>query len=509
MVTNTDALTIADASADAATETSESISTTSEYKYAQLEVPSFQYDASGSSFDCTIADSSGTETASGSYSSTASSDTTKTTSGNSFVRLGSFPTITATTAVTANDDGTKTMTTTATAGSDAPAGFLNSLDLAVLVGEAAHIDATVGSDEHPGSSGIVRESEYVGDAYYLLGFTDDTRARVVDATGAVDEKTYIDGVQVDNDAATRQAETKRLLTKGGWWDHSDGNRVSTTAGDKVEVIQGNYKMVILGRQDPTAFDIGKTAITDFSGGHFQEQYTSPTPAIKSVGWVKEDEGWALIQDNGAGSVTTKFHGKQVDYFTGTKKESITGLDPSDTDGTSATHDPSLLSKTWAQKIESYTGSSGKPVPHMYSETWAGKKEDLTFAESVVAMTNAVSIVSTNTAAVDIVSVNTAASIWTLNTALVSTQVDLIPQTFGYKLGSDQKFGLSKTGVWLNDTDLTVKKDELAATHNRLMGTMNLLAGSVLRLQGRRTSLAGQDVEISQARVSISSVHSEM
>jgi hypothetical protein len=49
--------------------------------------------------------------------------------------------------------------------------------------------------------------------------------------------------------ANRAAESAVLHTKGGWRDHSDGNRITTTRGDKVEVIRGNYKMVILGRQE--------------------------------------------------------------------------------------------------------------------------------------------------------------------------------------------------------------------------------------------------------------------
>ena len=44
-------------------------------------------------------------------------------------------------------------------------------------------------------------------------------------------------------------DSLKLHTKGGWRDHSDGNRITTTYGDKVEVIRGNYKMIVLGRQD--------------------------------------------------------------------------------------------------------------------------------------------------------------------------------------------------------------------------------------------------------------------
>ncbi len=67
----------------------------------------------------------------------------------------------------------------------------------------------------------------------------------------------------------RRKESAILHTKGGWRDHSDGNRITTTRGDKVEVIRGNYKLLVLGRSDlptsPTA-GWGNAAGTEISGG---------------------------------------------------------------------------------------------------------------------------------------------------------------------------------------------------------------------------------------------------
>ncbi len=61
----------------------------------------------------------------------------------------------------------------------------------------------------------------------------------------------------------RTLESSQLHTKGGWRDHTDGNRITTTRGDKVEVIRGNYKLIVLGRQDQTK---PKYAGMDLSGG---------------------------------------------------------------------------------------------------------------------------------------------------------------------------------------------------------------------------------------------------
>lgn len=63
----------------------------------------------------------------------------------------------------------------------------------------------------------------------------------------------------------RTKESSILHTKGGWRDHTDGNRITTTRGDKVEVIRGNYKLIVLGRQDQTGIK-PKLAGMDISGG---------------------------------------------------------------------------------------------------------------------------------------------------------------------------------------------------------------------------------------------------
>src|SRR6185437_14379995 len=88
-------------------------------------------------------------------------------------------------------------------------------------------------------------------AAYATTFLDDDRKR--------------DGCPNFVPVAERKAETARLHTKGGWRDHSDGNRITTTRGDKVEVVRGNYQLVVLGRQDDASGETG----WDVSGGHVE------------------------------------------------------------------------------------------------------------------------------------------------------------------------------------------------------------------------------------------------
>src|SRR6185503_16823185 len=105
-------------------------------------------------------------------------------------------------------------------------------------------------------------------ASLVTSFIDDTRKR--------------DGCPDFVSEAERQAETARLHTKGGWRDHSDGNRITTTRGDKVEVIKGNYRMLVLGRQEDTAG-------WDVSGGHVQDA-TELWTAATTIEWVQNYNG---------------------------------------------------------------------------------------------------------------------------------------------------------------------------------------------------------------------------
>ena len=372
--------------------------------------------------------------------------------GNSFVRLGSFPDLVSPT--------------------DAPPGFTNSLSLANLVGESALITAVEGSP--PGAdavpSGFMDGSGLTpptygdaGDPTFLLGFSDDTRQRGTPDDGTMSVNSMApqilsEGATVPNTSANRQAETLTLLTKGGWWDHSDGNRVTTTSGDKIEIIQGNDKLVVLGRQplpttarstttkaDPAYMNLVDNAfITDVSGGHFQEQYPSPTPCIKTIEYSQDGTTgeWTLYQDNSLGNLITKYAGRTVDLFQGSSREVYVGLSPDDKSPPATmpgtTYDPVLTSvtfatssytqlgseekpvgwdtttsswitsvtgtdemlpaigprspdtlagdsvtKTWAQRVRSYTGSAKSPVIHVYAETYANEIETYTLAASIV------------------------------------------------------------------------------------------------------------------------------
>jgi hypothetical protein len=211
----------------------------------------------------------------------------------------------------------------------------------------------------------------------IQSFTDDDRKR--------------DGCPEFVPVGERKATSSKLHTLGGWRDHCDGNRISTTKGDKTEVIGGNYRLLVLGRGEHEAgWDVSGGHITEvsetFGGGTFIE-------------WVQDYGGtWKVVETNIKGDVDSTYHGDVIDHYYGKHKISYTGtetpgvvvqcennqLDDSKTPEPSplTKENPEIEDRTWAKKIESYTGSSALRVPLIHEETWAGIMTSTTHAASM-------------------------------------------------------------------------------------------------------------------------------
>jgi hypothetical protein len=227
-------------------------------------------------------------------------------------------------------------------------------------------------------------------AALVTSFIDDTRKR--------------DGCPAFVPEAERQAETAKLHTKGGWRDHSDGNRITTTRGDKVEVIKGNYRMLLLGRQDDKAG-------WDVSGGHIQDA-TDLYTAATIIEWVQNYDGtWKVTEKTEKGDVDTTYHGDTFDRYYGNKQTSLTGSEAPTADKPN----PTVLNRTWALKLESYTGSAALPVPSISDETWAVTMSSKTNATTITDETTAATMSSTTTAT-SISDTTTATSVSSTTTA---------------------------------------------------------------------------------------------
>jgi hypothetical protein len=213
---------------------------------------------------------------------------------------------------------------------------------------------------------------------------DDLAHRV---TSFLDDERSRDGSPDTLPEGKREAMSAVLHTKGGWRDHTDGNRITTTRGDKVEVIGGNYKMVVLGR---TEGDAG----WDVSGGHIEG-----LGAKSCIKWVQTFGGtWRTHEWSEKGDSEVIQHGNRVDAFYGEISTSTTGSEDAtrpieDEDhsvtGFASAPNPVITESTWAKSITSYTGSPARPVPEIAGTTWAVATTSETNVGSVNDTTNVV------------------------------------------------------------------------------------------------------------------------
>lgn len=223
------------------------------------------------------------------------------------------------------------------------------------------------------------------------GFLDDDRDRGTNATlsthGNVAGKAGAGGPGHCLTPEQRVEETSKLLTKGGWHDHTDGNRISTTYGDKVEVIRGNYKQVVLGRQDL----LDNAAGVDSSGGLEVGGDLAPG-SISEIKWIQDPYSgtWKVTELTEKGDTVEIYHGSKREEFYGESIDSIIGSADEGTLGgsqldeyTTKKTNPAITERTWASSIKSYTGSDGKHVPTVYEEVYADSIETHLYGKAEV------------------------------------------------------------------------------------------------------------------------------
>ncbi len=242
-------------------------------------------------------------------------------------------------------------------------------DLAVKARKATRLDREKGSNGDAQRSEPYEEEELV--------FEDDARIRQPgDGSWSI---------------AERKAESDRIHTKGGWRDHSDGNRITTTRGDKIEVIRGNYKLVVVGRQSKDLEDSdsdmdGIASGFDFSGGEVRGMGMNMGEfETTSVQWVEDDGGrYRFVEKNQKGDTYSIYWGDVHEEFFGEWKVDVTGSETPEsyppvvtTSPAPSKVNPKIVSRTWAESIEEYTGSAIKRIPSIKSETWADNTEELT------------------------------------------------------------------------------------------------------------------------------------
>lgn len=213
----------------------------------------------------------------------------------------------------------------------------------------------------------------------VLTFIDDTRDR---GSGDFDVLTEEE----------RQDESKRLHTKGGWRDHTDGNRVTTTRGDKVEVIGGNYKLLVLGREQWND-DAGVGLNHESSGGityHFDE-----VPGqVVDIRRKHDGTTWSVVEECSTGHFVARYHGVDKAWHRGGDLKLRVG--------SRGAYKVNRLGSSWASVKDDHgfraDADFDKPddashaadfdwpgddrLPNVREEVFAGKVTETTFAKTV-------------------------------------------------------------------------------------------------------------------------------
>jgi hypothetical protein len=188
--------------------------------------------------------------------------------------------------------------------------------------------------------------------------------------------------------------TDIIPTYAGWRDHTDGHRITTTRGDKIEVIGGNYKIVSLGRGTGTA-------AYEMSGGIIIDAM-EPPGNTSSVTWQdcpthSTDMGWQVVSQTVYGNEVERYHGTKREEFYGDKMISVVGSpgqnsteseytldDDKDGDitylGADADRNLTLVDTTDAYPTKWDQRAGVAPVltqPDIYESTWASSVKEYT------------------------------------------------------------------------------------------------------------------------------------
>lgn len=251
--------------------------------------------------------------------------------------------------------------------------------------------------------------------------------------------------------AERQAETAVLHTKGGWRDHTDGNRVTTTRGDKVEVIRGNYRMVVMCRKDGE-LDVGGW---DISGGHVGESGIT-YDGSNVIEYTTQEYGgtWSVVEHTRKGHVHSAYHGKVFNYYCGEIVEDITGSEAP----TALQPNPVVSQTTYALSITSNTGSMACPVPTMTDSTYALAMSSTTVAGTITSATTTTGDIVDTTSALAMKSTTSAVEMTSTTKVVSSTSTteatSLVDTTISPNIMSTT-IGNSLSTIIGNETEIIV------------------------------------------------------
>lgn len=159
----------------------------------------------------------------------------------------------------------------------------------------------------------------------------------LDATAAPLATTYFrsDAASLFTSGASAASLTAELLgdgesidPRGGYRDHTDGNRIVTVRGDRVDVVVGNFKRVVLGRV--SGEHVGATAY-EAAGGHVMERSSADALSVYAIEHVRETaiDGaprWKVVERAENGDTVVRWSGKLTEHHNGPTRTERTGSD---------------------------------------------------------------------------------------------------------------------------------------------------------------------------------------
>lgn len=333
----------------------------------------------------------------------------------------------------------------------------------------------------------------------------------------------------------RRATSAKLHSEVGWRDHTDGNRITTTRGDKVEVVYGNYKLVVMGRQS----DPGCSQGWDATGDHIQDWADGTMPgASVTLEWVADStygqtadstgsrQGGAWLLQNSTERVYqySRYAGNFKEEWWGDIKESYVGSENPEQWGTTEKAgtkghptlrdealggtvaapttssvnlprgNPKIIERVWADSIDSRKGSDGHKIPKIHEETWADSVYQKIRAETTYA-TNRAEIIEDYLIAGVIVEGATAGLHFR---GFAGGIIDLFA---GPRLQVELAGSVTLTGLWKFEASFGKSwgyhnmKDEMALMENKLGAVQTELYATATKLRNTETKLTNQTLSM--------------
>ncbi|MDJ0607345.1 MAG: type VI secretion system tip protein TssI/VgrG [Kiloniellales bacterium] len=152
---------------------------------------------------------------------------------------------------------------------------------------------------------------------------------------------FIDNVSEGNDenegnpSRTNEASKAKFRNGVVWRDHVAGNRLSTTQGDKVEIVSGNYRQILC--NSAVSVDAVNGTLRDGSNvpGNVSFKWTETGPLDKEgAEGYRDADTWGTTEITRNGWTKTDYQGYEEEIFKGHAEESFEGTQNSCFDGTS-------------------------------------------------------------------------------------------------------------------------------------------------------------------------------